>query len=95
MMQKKIFIYVAVLSLLMLTGIYYVFGIGHHNFYSSICGSGINGIKQLIIYYLPILILITIIILIYKHKQFGNRCKHCNSRINEEFSICPYCGNLI
>jgi len=94
MTQKKIFIY-TVLAVLILSVIYYSFSIGHHNFYSSICGSGIKGIKVLAIYYLPILILITIIILIFKHKQFKTRCKHCNSRVSEEFSVCPYCGNPI
>lgn len=94
-MKKNIIIYVTVVVLLILFGTYYWFGIGHHNFYSSICGSGMNGIKMLVTYYLPLVLLIAIIIFLYRYKQTRIKCKHCSASIEDEFSICPYCGNSI
>lgn len=94
-MRKKVLIYGTVLTSIILLGIYYFISLGHHNYYSSICGSGMNGIKFLAIYYLPIILLVIILLLIYQFKQSRKRCKHCNSKISAEFSLCPYCGNSI
>ncbi|WP_432666077.1 hypothetical protein R9X47_07150 [Wukongibacter baidiensis] len=94
-MKKSIFIYATILALIILFGMYYWFGMGHHNFYSSICGSGINGIKMLLVYYLPLLLLILIIIFLYRYKQTKIKCRYCSASIENELSICPYCGNSI
>lgn len=94
-MKKNVLMYSMVLGFLILFGIYYSFNVGHPNFYSSICGSGMNGIRHLAIYYLPLLLGILIIILIYRYKHSKKKCRYCNLRIDKEFNICPYCGNSI
>jgi len=89
-MKKKVLI----ISVLVLTFIIIIifFNSQYHHIYSSICGSGINGLKTLGMYYLLVLIILAAIAFIYRQKKLKTKCKYCSSQIEEGYSTCPYCG---
>ncbi|WP_202708570.1 hypothetical protein [Sporosalibacterium faouarense] len=90
-MKKKI-ILIGIIILIIIYIIFY--GATHHFFYGSICGSGLNGLKLLVMYYIPLSLLLLLTYILFKQNRTSTkRCEYCRTHINRDLDICPYCGN--
>lgn len=91
-MKKKIII-VGIIFLM----IYIIFyGATHHFLYRSICGSGLKGLKLLLMFYIPLSLLVFLIYLFFNiSRTTKKKCTHCKSNIELKLNICPYCGDYV
>jgi rRNA maturation endonuclease Nob1 len=63
----------------------------HHFIGDSVCGSGLYGIKLLMVYLGLVLLVFVIFWLLIVNKP-ERRCLSCKSGLEEEWKVCPYCG---
>ncbi len=91
--MKNTRLILAILILAIGIGFVYFINTHHHVFYSSICGSGLNGIKLFIIEYASLILIVLAVMIIAHHKRKKDICKICGRKHTNNFDICPYCGS--
>ncbi|WP_099191854.1 hypothetical protein [Tepidibacter mesophilus] len=92
-MKKRTFVIgIAICIIILCISLYY--NQNNFSYSSSMCGSGMHGLRYMGLYYFSVIVIILLVFIMYFKKE-QRICSFCKSNVHETWNVCPYCENKL